>query len=62
MDFSWLSDPYYQESLWTGLINTLVLLVVSAVLGFTLAAGLVDTLGDQLRFQVIGWAAAAPAA
>ncbi|MDH2295003.1 ABC transporter permease subunit [Cobetia sp. 1AS1] len=40
MDFSWLSDPYYQESLWTGLVNTLVLLVVSAVLGFTLAVGM----------------------
>jgi len=40
MDFSWLSDPFYQEYLIEGLINTLWLLLVSAVLGFTLAVGM----------------------
>ncbi|ATJ82536.1 ABC transporter permease [Halomonas beimenensis] len=37
MDFSWLQDPFYQEYLVEGLINTLWLLVVSAVGGLLLA-------------------------
>ncbi|MGO2415196.1 MULTISPECIES: ABC transporter permease [Cobetia] len=40
MDFSWLSDPFYQEYLLEGLINTLWLLLVSAVFGFTLAVAM----------------------
>lgn len=37
MDFSWLSDPFYQGYLWEGFINTLWLLLVSAVGGLLLA-------------------------
>ncbi|RTR06466.1 ABC transporter permease [Halomonas nitroreducens] len=37
MDFSWLQDPFYQEYLIEGLINTLGLLAVSAVGGLLLA-------------------------
>lgn len=37
MDFSWLTDPFYQKALWTGFVNTLWLVAVSAVCGFTLA-------------------------
>ena len=40
MDFSWLSDPFYQEYLIEGLINTLWLLLVSAIAGLTLAVGM----------------------
>jgi polar amino acid transport system permease protein len=37
MDFSWLLDPFYQEYLWTGFVNTLLLVAVSGVLGLILA-------------------------
>lgn len=37
MNFSWLSDPFYQEYLWIGFVNTLWLVFVSAVLGLILA-------------------------
>lgn len=37
MDFSWLSDPFYQRYLWTGFVNTLWLVGVAGVLGFALA-------------------------
>ncbi|PTL89937.1 nickel permease [Halomonas litopenaei] len=40
MDFGWLSDPFYQEYLIEGLINTLWLLLVSAIAGLTLAIGM----------------------
>lgn len=40
MDFSWLSDPFYQEYLVEGLINTLWLLLVSAVAGLILAVAM----------------------
>ncbi|MDT0501629.1 ABC transporter permease subunit, partial [Halomonas sp. PAR7] len=39
MDFSWLSDPFYQGYLWEGFVNTLWLLLVSAVGGLLLAVG-----------------------
>lgn len=39
MDFSWLNDPFYQGYLWEGFINTLWLLLVSAVGGLLLAVG-----------------------
>ncbi|MDR5866058.1 ABC transporter permease [Halomonas koreensis] len=39
MDFSWLQDPFYQEYLIEGFINTLWLLAVSAVGGLLLAVG-----------------------
>lgn len=39
MDFSWLSDPFYQGYLWEGFFNTLWLLLVSAVGGLLLAVG-----------------------
>ena len=37
MDYSWLTNPVYLEYLWEGFINTMILLVVSGVLGFALA-------------------------
>jgi polar amino acid transport system permease protein len=37
MDYGWLSDPIYLEYLWTGFINTMVLVAVSGVAGFALA-------------------------
>ncbi|SDL50493.1 polar amino acid transport system permease protein [Modicisalibacter muralis] len=37
MDFSWLTQPYYQSYLWEGFVNTLVLVGVSGVLGLGLA-------------------------
>ncbi|MBR2515513.1 MAG: ABC transporter permease subunit [Halomonas sp.] len=36
MDFSWLSDPFYLSYLWEGFVNTLWLLLVSAVGGLFL--------------------------
>lgn len=39
MDFSWLSDPFYQGYLWEGFVNTLWLLLVSSVGGLILAVG-----------------------
>jgi len=39
MDFSWLSDPFYQRYLWTGFVNTLWLVAVSGSLGLALAVG-----------------------
>lgn len=39
MDFSWLSDPFYQGYLWEGFVNTLWLLLVSSVGGLLLAVG-----------------------
>ena len=39
MDFSWLSDPFYQGYLWEGFVNTLWLLLVSAAGGLLLAVG-----------------------
>lgn len=39
MDFSWLSDPFYQGYLWEGFFNTLWLLLVSAIGGLLLAVG-----------------------
>lgn len=39
MDYSWLSDPFYQGYLWEGFINTLWLLLVSVVGGLLLAVG-----------------------
>ncbi|WP_163650680.1 ABC transporter permease subunit [Modicisalibacter sp. 'Wilcox'] len=40
MDFSWLSDPFYQRYLWTGFVNTLWLVAVSGTLGLALAVAL----------------------
>ncbi|WP_048305540.1 ABC transporter permease [Halomonas sp. PR-M31] len=37
MDFSWIFDPFYQEYLWTGFVNTLLLVAVSGILGLILA-------------------------
>lgn len=37
MNYSWLTDPTYLAYLWEGFINTMILLVVSGVLGFALA-------------------------
>lgn len=37
MNFSWLGDPFYQEYLWIGFVNTLLLVAVSAVAGLALA-------------------------
>jgi polar amino acid transport system permease protein len=37
MNYSWLSDPFYQEYLWTGFVNTLLLVAVSATAGLALA-------------------------
>ncbi|WP_028671190.1 ABC transporter permease [Saccharospirillum impatiens] len=37
MNYSWLSDPFYQEYLWTGFVNTLWLVAVSATAGLALA-------------------------
>lgn len=39
MDFSWLSNPFFTGLLWQGFINTLILVAVCGVLGFTLALG-----------------------
>ncbi len=39
MDFSWLSNEFYLEYLWEGFVNTLLLVAVSGVLGFSLAVG-----------------------
>lgn len=38
MDFSWLTNEFYLEYLWEGFINTLLLVAISGVLGFALAA------------------------
>ncbi|WP_067561437.1 ABC transporter permease [Halofilum ochraceum] len=40
MDYSWLTNPVYLEYLWEGFINTMILLVVSGILGFALAIAL----------------------
>ena len=40
MDYSWLTDPVYLDYLWEGFVNTMILLVVSGVLGFILAIAL----------------------
>jgi polar amino acid transport system permease protein len=40
MDFSWLSDPFYQSYLIEGFINTLLLVAVSAVGGLALAVAI----------------------
>ncbi|WP_043532179.1 ABC transporter permease [Litchfieldella xinjiangensis] len=37
MNFTWITDPYYQEYLWTGFFNTLALVGVSGTLGLVLA-------------------------
>lgn len=37
MNYSWLTNPAYLGYLWEGFINTMILLVVSGVLGFALA-------------------------
>lgn len=37
MDYSWLSDPIYLEYLWTGFLNTMILVAVSGTAGFALA-------------------------
>ncbi|QEM82601.1 ABC transporter permease [Halomonas binhaiensis] len=37
MDFSWLGDPFYQDYLIEGFINTLWLIVISAIGGLALA-------------------------
>lgn len=39
MDLSWLNDPYYIGYLWEGFLNTLFLVAVSGLLGFSLAVG-----------------------
>ena len=39
MDYSWLGNEVYLEYLWTGFVNTLILVAVSGVLGFALAVG-----------------------
>jgi polar amino acid transport system permease protein len=39
MDFSWLGNEFYLEYLWEGFVNTLLLVAVSGVLGFSLAVG-----------------------
>jgi len=39
MDFSWLADPFYQEYLIEGFVNTLLLMAISGVAGFALAVG-----------------------
>lgn len=40
MDFSWLSDPFYQAYLIEGFVNTLLLIAVSAVGGLALAVAI----------------------
>ncbi|MBZ9557287.1 MULTISPECIES: ABC transporter permease subunit [unclassified Modicisalibacter] len=40
MNFSWLTDPFYQQYLWTGFVNTLWLVTVSGTLGLALAIAL----------------------
>lgn len=40
MDYAWLTNPVYLEYLWEGFINTMILLVVSGILGFALAIAL----------------------
>lgn len=40
MDFSWLSDPFFLGLLWQGFVNTLIVVAVCSVTGFTLALGL----------------------
>lgn len=37
MDFSWISNPTYIHYLWEGLVNTVVLVIVSGFFGFLLA-------------------------
>ncbi|MEX1216120.1 ABC transporter permease [Saccharospirillum sp.] len=37
MNYSWLGDPFYQEYLWTGFLNTILLVAISAVAGLALA-------------------------
>jgi len=37
MDFSWLTNPAYLGYLWEGFVNTLILVGISGVCGFTLA-------------------------
>lgn len=39
MDFSWLANPFFTGLLWQGFVNTLILVAVCGVLGFTLALG-----------------------
>lgn len=39
MDFSWLTNEFYLEYLREGFVNTLLLVAVSGVLGFSLAVG-----------------------
>ncbi|MFG6668664.1 ABC transporter permease [Halomonas sp. HNIBRBA4712] len=57
MDFSWLSDPFYQEYLWEGFVNTLWLLLVSAVGGQLLAVGV--ALARLRGPRPLAWLAAA---
>lgn len=37
MDFSWIFDPFYQNYFWQGFVNTMALVALSGVFGFTLA-------------------------
>ena len=39
MDYSWLGNEVYLEYLWTGFVNTLILVAVSGAFGFALAVG-----------------------
>lgn len=39
MDFSWVTNELYLGYLWTGFVNTLILVTVSGTLGFALAVG-----------------------
>ncbi len=40
MDFSWITDPFYQGYLWEGFVNTLWLVGVSAIFGLVLAVAI----------------------
>ena len=47
MDFSWLADPFYQEYLLEGFVNTLWLVAVSAVGGLMLAVAVTRRSGKD---------------
>lgn len=53
MDFSWVTNDLYAGYLWTGFINTLILVAVSGVLGFALAIGV--ALAQIVGPAWLGW-------
>lgn len=55
MQFVWLANPFFQGLLWEGLVNTLVLIAVSGVLGFGLA--LVLAVSQISGPRPVAWAA-----